>query len=120
MKSKNSKLVMIGAGLATGLATGLLGGGGGMIVVPFFSRVLGKDVRVSHATAILVILPLTAISGIFYAAFGAFEFSVGIPAGIGVIAGGLIGALLLRRMPPSWVMRLFGVVMLLAGIKMLL
>lgn len=119
MKRKNDKLPLVAAGLFTGLACGLLGGGGGMIVVPFYSRILKKEVRVSHATAILVILPVTVVSGLMYAAFGAFDPVPGIPAAIGVVVGGALGALLLKKMPPARVMRLFGLVMLAAGVKML-
>jgi len=56
---------LILAGLAAGLANGLLGAGGGMIVVPALKK-LGLDVKHAHATSVSVILPLSVVSAALY------------------------------------------------------
>lgn len=106
-------------GVFTGLVNGLFGGGGGMLVVPFLTGILKLEPKFAHATAILIILPISLASGIFYAYFGNFSLNVGVPTAIGVIAGGIIGALLLSKISSKWLVIIFSFVMALAGVKML-
>ncbi len=107
-------------GALAGLANGLFGGGGGMIVVPMLVFLLKMKPKNAHATAILIILPLSLLSGLFYAAFGDFRWQAGLPVTVGVIIGGTLGALSLKKMSSKWVIIVFSVVMAAAGIKMLL
>lgn len=107
------------SGAICGLINGLFGGGGGMIIVPiliYFFKYLPKN---AHATAILIILPLTIVSSIFYLCFGNFQLNLVIPVGIGVVGGGVVGALLLSKLSSRWLVLIFSVVMLVAGVKML-
>ena len=119
MKGNKNTVFAILLGGISGFLSGLLGGGGGMIVVPFLTYMMKKPTKIAHATAILIILPVTMVSGIVYAASGFFSLSIGLPTAIGVTVGGAAGALILRKTPPSWVQKIFGFVMLLAGLKML-
>lgn len=107
-------------GIVAGLVNGLFGGGGGMIVVPMLIKLLNCPPKKAHATALLIILPLSITSGIIYAVFGNLNLRVGIPVGIGVVLGGVIGAFLLSKLSTKWVIIIFSVVMAGAGIKMLL
>lgn len=107
-------------GIVAGLINGVFGGGGGMIVVPMLEYFLKRKTKEAHATAILIILPLSLISGLFYAAFGNIDLSVIIPVGIGVVTGGVVGAFLLSKLSSRIVVIIFSVVMAIAGIKMLL
>ena len=109
----------VGAGALAGFANGLFGGGGGMIIVPLLIFLLKFPPKVAHATAILIILPLSILSGIFYIVFGKLEIFTLLSAGGGVIAGGALGALLLNKLSSKWVVIVFSVAMAAAGIKML-
>ena len=117
---KNSRLYAVLAGAAAGIINGLFGGGGGLIIVPMLVHMLKREQNRAHATAILIILPLSITSGLFYAAFGSVDLAVGIPVSIGVIIGGTVGALLLSKLSSKWVSIIFSVVMAAAGVKMLL
>lgn len=118
MLKKNFKAVL--CGLLTGAVNGLFGGGGGMVVVPLLKNLLGYDEKRAHATAILIIAPVCAASAITYIAGGYFSASVAIPAAVGSVAGGLLGALLLNKLPEFIVNAVFIAVMLAAGIRMLI
>lgn len=118
-KIDKNKIKAIIGGCFCGLINGLFGGGGGMIVVPILTLVLGLTVKKAHATAILVILPLSIVSAIFYLCFGSVSFEIILPVGIGVIAGGVLGAFLLKKLSSKWVVIIFSVLMLAAGVKML-
>lgn len=113
------KLYAILTGAIAGLINGLFGGGGGMVVVPMLISLLGFVPKKAHATAILIILPLSIISGILYISFGNLEWSVGLPVAIGVTAGGVVGAFLLSKLSSKWVIIIFALVMAFAGGKML-
>lgn len=119
MKRSKNTIFAILLGSVSGFLSGLLGGGGGMIVVPFLTFILKKSTKIAHATAILIILPVTAVSGIVYAVSGYFSLSIGLSTAVGVTIGGAIGALILRKTPPSWAQKIFGLIMLVAGLKML-
>ena len=118
-KDKKMNLFAIITGLIAGLVNGVFGGGGGMIVVPMLTNLLKCKQKLAHATAILIILPLSIVSGLFYAAFGDFNLRVGLPRGLGVIVGGIVGALLLKKLSSKIVVVLFSVLMAAAGVKML-
>lgn len=118
-KSKNKTIACVTGAVAGGV-NGLFGGGGGMIVVPMLIYFLGINHKSAHATAILIILPLSLVSSVFYLAFGAVDFSITIPVAGGVIVGGAIGALILSKSKPMFLVVVFSVVMAAAGVKMLL
>ncbi len=109
----------ISAGLLTGAVNGLFGGGGGMVAVPLMKNMLGYTEKRAHATAILVIAPVCAISAVTYIINGYFSAEIVIPAAIGSIAGGVVGANLLEKLPVFIVNIIFVAVMFIAGVRML-
>lgn len=117
---KHSARRCITGGALVGIINGLFGGGGGMIAVPVLSGLLGYPQKQAHATAIAVIAPLCAVSAVVYIIGGYAHLNVIIPAAVGNIAGGVIGAKLLGKLPPIAVQICFIAVMLAAGIRMMI
>ena len=122
-------------GLGAGLLNGLLGAAGGILLVVALPRLtpptrlypphhpLGDrhDRRDILATALAVMLPVSAVSGIFYWAGGIRPAPVLLAALILPAAlGGLVGAKLLSRIPAHHIRRIFAAVVVFAGIRMLL
>ena len=70
-------LILLGVGV--GFINGFLGAGGGMLLVPIVILILKMQIKVAHATAILIILPICLISGVFYIINGAFVLEIFIP-----------------------------------------
>ncbi|MBQ7830641.1 MAG: sulfite exporter TauE/SafE family protein [Clostridia bacterium] len=105
-------------GVAVGSANSIFGGGGGMLAVPLLMRI-GLSEKRAHATAILVILPVSLLSFILYAYKGLYDFSVLIPTALGVTAGGVLGANLLGKLPTKTVNFVFGCLQVAAGIFLL-
>ena len=119
--SKNKKTTYaVVAGALAGLINGLFGGGGGMVIVPLLTILFMVTPHKAHATAILIILPLSIVSSLFYLSFGVLNVAVAIPTGIGVIVGGGIGALLLSKISNKWIVIVFSIIMAVAGLKMLI
>jgi uncharacterized membrane protein YfcA len=119
IKGKKTVVYSILTGALAGLANGVFGGGGGMIVVPMLTHLLKYENKVAHATAILIILPLSIVSGIAYCVFGNFDLNDGLPVCIGVFIGGIAGAILLSKLSSKVVTIIFSVLMAIAGVKML-
>ncbi len=103
------------SGAAVGGANSLFGGGGGMIAVPLLVKTGYKE-KEAHATAILVILPVSLFSFLLYYFRGLYDFSVLIPTAIGVTAGGFLGAKLLGKLPAKIVNLAFAFLQLIAGL----
>ncbi|MBR2341289.1 MAG: TSUP family transporter [Clostridia bacterium] len=105
-------------GMAVGAANGLFGGGGGMLAVPLLQKT-GLDGQKAHATAILVILPVSLFSFLLYAIRGFYDFSVLVPTALGVTFGGLLGAKLLKLLPMKIISLVFAFLQAFAGLWML-
>ena len=114
---KNGQRVLCGT--AVGAANSLFGGGGGMIAVPLLQKT-GLDEKRAHATAILLILPVSLLSFILYVWQGFYDPSVLIPTAIGVTAGGFLGAQLLGKLPVKTVNLVFAALQAAAGVFLLL
>ena len=104
----------IGLGTLVGAANSLFGGGGGMIAVPLLTTT-GMQEKQAHATAILVVLPISLFSFILYTVRGYFNGGVLIPTALGVTLGGALGAKLLSVTPTKTVQVLFAVLQFIAG-----
>jgi len=111
------KWLLILCGALTGGANGLFGGGGGMIAVPALTGIVGLEQKQAHATAIMVILPVTIISAVIYLFTGEIDFSVLVPSAIGVTAGGIVGAAAMDKLSSPILQLLFALVMFFAGLK---
>ena len=88
-----------------------------MIAVPALTA-SGIPSKTAHATAIAIILPLSLISGAVYLSKGAADLSVILPSCAGVIAGGIAGALLLKKINSRGLSLLFYALMIAAGLKL--
>lgn len=119
-KSLNTKkvIILIVAGVFIGAINGFFGGGGGMICVPVL-LLLGLTNQKAQATAIMIMLPISIASAIVYYTFGFIEWDTVLYTGLGSIAGGIIGALLLKKISNNVLKYVFAVVVMAAGIKML-
>lgn len=116
--TKYIKYILIG--LATGLANGLFGSGGGTIAVPAMILLLKEEEHMAHATAISVILPLTIVSAILYISNNFINWGLTVKVMLGGILGGYIGAKLLGKCP-SYILRIiFALFMIAAAIRMIL
>ena len=119
MKKIAKMSLRIGGGVLVGFINGFFGGGGGMLCVPLLEKVLGVPAKSSHATTIIIILPISVASAATYIINGYADWSATVMASVGVIAGGMAGALLLGKLKSEAVGMAFAAIMIIAGGKLL-
>lgn len=116
-------LPLLGLGFCVGFVNGMLGAGGGILIVFGLGWLLrGKirDPRVIYATAIAVILPLSVLSAIQYFRRGSLDLNTLSILIIPAVLGGTAGALLLKKLSPAVLSRIFAAVVLISGITLVL
>jgi len=114
------RLTPILIGILTGFANGVFGSGGGTVAVPAMEKFLGISAHKSHATAIALILPLSAISAAIYIFKTDIPWNIVIPTSVGSVAGGIAGAKLLKKIPTKYLHKLFALFMFAAALRMIL
>ena len=97
-------------GFGAGVINGLLGAGGGMVVVR------GKK---SHATALMVIVPLSLVSAVLYLVQGRVTVMDALPWLPGSLLGAYLGSRLMPKISTGWLKLVFGGLMLWGGIRLL-
>lgn len=117
--SAKEKWILILCGSIIGFVNGFFGGGGGMICVPLLQKVLHLSNKYSHATAIVVILPISFVSAIIYMLSGNLETVSFLTVGSGVLLGGIVGSYALKFLPEKLIRIIFVFVMLAGGIRLL-
>ena len=102
-----------------GFICGFFGGGGGLVCVPTLEKVYNLETKTAHATAILVMLPLSIISSVIYLAVNTFKLWVTVAVCGGVLIGGIMGAIFLKKLKGEAVRWIFVSILFFAGIRML-
>jgi len=115
-----SKLIWyISTGAIAGLTAGFLGIGGGILLVPLMVAFLGLTQHVAHGTSLAVIVPIAIISAIVYVLRGDINWVLVASIGSASIAGAIIGAKLMMKVPALRLRQLFGAYTIAIGIFLL-
>ncbi len=133
-----SRIILPLVGLAAGICNGLLGAAGGILLVAVLPRLtlprrlsspvaaagrpLGESLerRDLLATALAVMLPVSAVSWLFYWLGGVpMELTTVAYLILPAIVGGLLGARLLGRLPDTVIRKLFAGLVVVSGLRML-
>lgn len=113
---KKYKIMLLG--IPIGILNVLLGTGGGIVAVPILKK-CGCDQKTAQANAVAVMLPLTVISIIIYAKKNYVNFFVSAWILPVAAVGAWMGTLLMRRIETSVMQKIFAVLLLWAGGRML-
>ena len=129
-KVARSLATLLLTGLAAGLINGLLGTGGGILVVLVLgtwyrrqstgsaaSRDAAKSV---YVTSLLTMLPISLFSALQYARQGRLDLTAFAPFLLPAILGGLVGGVVLDRVRLPFLQKLFALLLLISGVRMLL
>lgn len=102
-------------GLLVGLVTGLVGAGGGFLIVPTLTLLVGLPMTIAAATSLLVITinSLAGLSG--HLLNTSVDWPIVLFFTAGTVAGSLVGVRLADRIPERALRRGFGVFVLAIG-----
>jgi uncharacterized protein len=106
-------------GLAAGLASGLLGVGGGIVIVPLLVLALGLAQRRAHSTSLAAIVPIATVAAIPYAVSGHADYGIAGCLAVGGLVGAPIGAKTLGRSDEGLLKILFGILMIAVATELL-
>jgi len=104
--------------VGAGVASALLGIGGGLIKVPLMHLVLGVPLRMATATSNLMIGITASASAIVYLVRGGIDAYVAGPTAIGVFVGATLGSRLGHRIGQRELRVLFVLVLLYTAVEM--
>ncbi len=106
-------------GLVGGVASGLFGVGGGIIMVPGMAFLLKLDMKIAVGTSLAVIIP-TAITGVLkHHQLRQVDWTLAALLMPTAILGGLIGPWLTTKLASPELQRLFGGFLVLVGFRLL-
>ena len=107
-------------GFIAGLISGFFSTGGGLILVPAFIYLLGKDSQTARGTSIFCILPMVITSSFFYYKGHYINWRLALLCAIGGAVGGYIGAKLLKKLPEKVMKIAFTIFLIYVSYKMII
>lgn len=113
-------LMTLLAGLSAGILSGLLGVGGGLIMIPIMTFLLGVSQHAAQGISLVVIIP-TALAGIWQLHKAKLvNYQLALYLAIGAIIGALISSGLVQYIPADRLKMIFGVFVVITGIRTIL
>ena len=113
-------LTLVLIGLTAGVLSGMFGIGGGLLMVPAMVYFLGMSQREAQGTSIgLMLLPIGLLAAWGYYKQGNMNIKYGLVIAATFVIGGYFGQRLAHSISVDILRKVFGVVMLLAALKMI-
>ena len=107
-------------GIVGGISAGLLGLGGGVIIIPFLVYVMGVDQLTAQGTTLAMMLPpIGLVAAYSYYKQGHVRIDYAIMLAIFFIIGSYFGAKLSFMISLSTLKKIFGIFIVLMGLKMI-
>jgi uncharacterized protein len=113
-----TKLFIIGA--AAGVASGLFGIGGGVIIVPLLIYWAGFNQHKATGTSLAVLLPPVGLAAVFeYYRHGNVDIRAAAIIAAALFVGGFLGAVIANRMSGPYLRLTFGVFIVVMGVYLI-
>ena len=111
-------LLIIGLGVAAGVAAGLFGVGGGIIFVPTLTLVLGLGQLEAEATSLLAIVPVAILGSWRQTREGTVRWGDATIIGLVSIVTAIVGALIADVSPERALRTGFAVLLVLTAVQL--
>ena len=118
--TRKQLLIGAGIGLGAGVASGYVGVGGGVIMVPLMLSLIGIEMRQASGTSLIAVMILAIPGVVEQALLGNINYAAGIAIAVGSIPGAVIGARLVRVVPELALRFVFGFFLIVAAVILVL
>jgi uncharacterized protein len=119
-KTRRRLIVGVALGFFGGVASGLLGVGGGIVLVPIMSLVLEMDIHVAVATSMFTMIA-TSITGVVqHSSLGNINFEYALLLGFGAVVGAQLGAFGSKKLSGRNLQLIFALLLLAVSIQMII
>lgn len=113
-------IILIVVGLAAGVLSGMVGVGGGIIVVPCLVFFLGFSQKAAQGNSLaLLLLPLGILGVMNYQKEGYIDYRVVLAMAAGFVLGNFFGSKWALNLNDEKLKKIFGIILLLAALKIL-
>lgn len=116
----NNTMQKVVIGFVIGILSGLLGVGGGVFLVPIMVGYLGFAQHNAQATSMATIIPTAIFGSLVYGMHGNIDWQIAAELAAGSMVSAAIGARIMTHLPAQQLKRIFGVLLVLVGIRMVL
>src|SRR6266508_1373409 len=103
-------------GLVAGVTSGLFGVGGGIVMVAAMFYLLKVDIKTAIGTSLVVIIPTAIAGALKHQNLNQIDWRVAVSLAPLAVAGGFLGAYLTGQFDADVLKKLFGGLLVLAGI----
>jgi uncharacterized membrane protein YfcA len=108
-------------GLGSGVLSGIFGIGGGLLIVPSLIVLMGMTIKQAAGTSLAaLLLPVGILGAIEYWRAGQIDVRVAVILAVGLLIGAYIGARLALVLPSDVVQRVFGILLVVVGVRLAL
>ena len=113
-------LFLVIIGILSGFLSGMMGVGGGVIMVPLMVFLLGFTQHEAQGTSLAVLaVPVTFLAAYTYHTEKGLNWRYALIIAVAFVIGGYLGSKLAVNINDLLLKRIFGVVMLIASIKLI-
>lgn len=120
MRKKENFIKEFFIGLVVGFTSGFFGAGGGLLLVPYFSKKFKDDERMSRATTVFCVLFMVITSSLFYIKESKVDLLLSFKCVLGGCIGSFIGAKVLEKINQNFLKVMFIVFLLYSSFKMII
>lgn len=115
-----SILIILAIGIIAGVFSGFIGIGGGLVIVPCLVYFFGMSQHAAQGTSLAMMLPPIGILAVLnYHKQGMVDWKIAAILCITFLVGSFLGSKAAISLPADTVKRIFGVVIIVIGIKMI-
>ncbi len=111
-------LIVLGIAMVAGLIGSILGLGGGIIVTPALTLLLGVDIKYAIGASIVSVIATSSGAAVAYVRDKLTNLRVGMFLEVATTVGALTGALVAGLLSTHWLYIIFGLLLLYSGLAM--
>ncbi|MEI6184698.1 MAG: sulfite exporter TauE/SafE family protein [Bacteroidota bacterium] len=113
-------IILLLIGMASGMLSGLVGVGGGIIIVPSLIYFLSFSQKAAQGNSLgILLLPVGILGVIQYYKQGTIDYKVVLIVSLGFVVGNFLGSKFALTLSDAVLKKLFAILMVLIAVKML-